>query len=180
MVLLGGLALILLLGAAGLSVWAAVMGLPAHWITGLTTWVGRTVLGVLAFTFVGVGMWLALSLSGAAASRRAARRPGPKGEIVIAPQALRELATALLTHDLGLSGFRIAIRSANDGVYLRVALRLPSGEEVPQLAERVQELLGREIQNKTGIPVHEITLSIRGTTPRSEKRTDLPDSGPTA
>jgi len=168
MVFLGVVGLLVLLGAAGLAIWAALMGLPATWIPGLTTWVGRVVLGVLACTFVGVGVWMAAALADGIAARRAARRPGPKGEIMIAPQALKELATGLLAHDLGLTGFRIGIRSANDGVYLRISLRLPPDAEVPQLATRIQELLGREIQSKTGIPVHEITLSFRGTVARSE------------
>ncbi len=156
-------ALIVMTGAAGLAVWFAVAGVPQGWLPGVTTWWGRTVLGVLAVSFLGAAA-LAIKYAGEyGASQRAVRRPGPKGEIIIAPRAIRELATALLSRELGLSGFRVALRPGADGVYLKVIMRLPAGEEAPKLADRIQELLSREIQSKTGIPVHEINLAIRGT-----------------
>ncbi len=163
MILVGAVALIVLTGAAGLAVWTAVAGLPEGWLPGFTTWWGRTILGVLAVSLVG-GAALAIKYAMEhGVAQRAVRRPGPKGEIIIAPRAIRELATSLLARELGLSGFRVSIHPGADGVYLKVSLRLPPEEEAPNLADRIQDLLSREIQSKTGIPVHEINLSVRGT-----------------
>ncbi|MFO8033822.1 MAG: hypothetical protein R6U88_01505 [Candidatus Bipolaricaulota bacterium] len=163
MIFIGAVALIVLAGAAGLAAWVAVAGVPEGWLPGFTTWWGRTVLGVLAASFLGAAALAIRCVAEHAASRRAVRRPGPKGEIIIAPRAIRELATVLLTRDLGLSGFRVGLRPGADGVYIKVVLRLPPEEEAPSLADRIQELLSREIQSKTGIPVHEVNLAIRGT-----------------
>jgi len=172
--LIGTAAAIILVAAAGFAAWVAAAGVPEGWLPGLTTWWGRTILGVLALSLIGAATLASRSAVEQAASRRAVRRTGPKGEIIISPRAIRELATVHLTRDLGLSGFRVRIRPGADGVYIKVSLRLPPEQEAPQLADQVQEILSREIQGKTGIPVHEINLDIRGTTPSQ------PSSSPSA
>ncbi len=174
MIILGAIALVVLVGSAGLVAWLAVGGLPMSWLAGLTTWWGRAVLGLCAVTFLGAGFPIIRVVSEHNAFRHSVRRPGPKGELIISLRAIRELASALLAQQLGLSGFRIALHPGADGVYIKVILRLPSEEEAPRLAERIQELLSREIQSKTGIPVHEINLAVRRTATRPEASSSPP------
>lgn len=174
MIFLGALALVVLVGSAGIAAWLAVAGLPTAWLGGLTTWWGRTVLGLCTLTFLGSGFLITRVVGEHRTVQNSVRRPGPKGELIISLRAIRELASALLTRELGLSGFRIALHPGADGVYVKVVLRLPSEEEAPRLADRIQELLSREIQSKTGIPVHEVNLAVRGTAARAE----VPSSPP--
>jgi len=160
--LLLALGFLVLLGATGLVILLAGWGLPS-WATQVTTVAGRAVLAVLGTATLGGALALAVELADRLSAGRAMRRPGLKGDILIAPRAVRELAAGLLSRELGLSGFRIQLVPAGEGMSLTVRLRLPPEEEAPRLAERVQELLSREIQAKTGLPVAEVTLIIRGT-----------------
>ena len=171
MVFLYGLGCLILLGEAGLAVFFGLSGIPASWAAAATTAAGRAVTAILGATALGAAVLFALQLADRLAAGRAMRRPGPKGEIAIAPRAVRELASGLLCREMGLSGYRIGIAPASEGVYIKVHLRLPPEEEAPRLAERIQELLSREIEAKTGLPVEEVDLVIRGTarpTPTSE------------
>lgn len=172
MSLILGLGVLLLLGASGLVVYFAGWGLPG-WATAVTSWGGRAVLAAMALASLGGAMALAIRLSDRLVAGRALRRPGPKGDIAIAPRAVRQLAAGLLREELGLTGFKIRLVPAGEGVLLTVWLHLPSGEEAPRLAERVQELLSQEILAKTGLPVAEVNLVIRGTAGRPQG-TDLP------
>lgn len=154
-----------------MAVFFAASGIPASWAAGATTAAGRAVIAALGATALGAALLVALQLADRLAAGRAMRRPGPKGEIAIAPRAVRELASGLLCREMRLSGYRIDIAPTNEGVYVKVHLRLPPEEEAPRLAERIQELLSREIEAKTGLPVEEVDLVIRGTartTPTSE------------
>lgn len=163
MLIIGMAAAIVLVAAGGFAAWVAAAGVPEGWLPGLTTWWGRTILGVIALSLLGAAVLAGKTASEQAATRRAVRRSGPRGEIIIAPRAIRELATVLLTRELGLTGFRVRITPGADGVYIKISLRLPPEQEAPRLADQIQDLLGREIQGKTGIPVHEINLDIRAT-----------------
>jgi len=146
-----------------LAVFFAASGIPASWAVGATTAAGRAVIAALGATALGTALLVAVQLADRLAAGRAMRRPGPKGEIAIAPRAVRELASGLLCREMGLSGDRIGIVPTNEGVYIKVHLRLPPEEEAPRLAERIQELLSREIEAKTGLPVEEVDLVIQGT-----------------
>ncbi|MCR4392001.1 MAG: alkaline shock response membrane anchor protein AmaP [Candidatus Acetothermia bacterium] len=162
--LLGLEGVILLLVAVAAAVGAA-WGTPEVWISGgraLNPVLVRAVLGILAAAFLaGAAVIAALALRRRAA-RRALRRSGPKGEIFICPDTVRQLAAGLLAGELGLTGFRVALRPVGEGVALRVVLKLPAEEEIPPLAERLQNLLAQEVAAKTGLEVHEVRLVVRG------------------
>ncbi|MBC7092829.1 hypothetical protein H5T53_02280, partial [Candidatus Bipolaricaulota bacterium] len=83
-------------------------------------------------------------------------------EIFISPDTVQQLAAGLLAGELGLTGFRVGLRPVGEGVALRVVLKLPAGEEIPSLAERLQNLLAQEVAAKTGLEVHEVRLVVRG------------------
>jgi uncharacterized alkaline shock family protein YloU len=161
--LLYGIGFVILLGTTGLAVFTAGWGIPPAWAAAATTVVGRAVISAIGAATCGAVLMLAIALADWLAASRALRRPGPKGEIAIAPKAVKQLAAGLLRRELGLSGFKIGLVSASDGVYLKITLPLPHEEEAPRLAERIQELLSREIEAKTGLPVLEVDLVIRGT-----------------
>jgi hypothetical protein len=95
--------------------------------------------------------------------RRALRRQGPKGMIFITVDTVQEMAGVLLREELGVHRFRVHIRPMGEGLALRVSLYLPPGEEVPALAERLQNLLAQEVAAKTGLEVPEVRMVVVGT-----------------
>ncbi|MGC9529289.1 MAG: hypothetical protein ACP5G2_01535 [Candidatus Bipolaricaulaceae bacterium] len=163
MVILLGVEVLLLLGAAALAVLVAGRGLPAGWAAGLTSDLGRAVLSLLGASFLFGAGFLSQVLADRLAAGRVVRRPGSKGEIAIAPQAIRQLAAGLLRQELALTDFRVALFPEGEGVHVRVRLPLPPDTEAPQLAEQIQTLLAREIEAKTGLAVHGVNLVLRGT-----------------
>ncbi|HAF70146.1 MAG: hypothetical protein XD60_0963 [Acetothermia bacterium 64_32] len=162
MTFLYGLGCLILLGGVGLAVFLGLAGIPSSWTAGATTAGGRAVIAVLGVAALGAALSLFAQLMERLAADRSIRRPGPRGEIAIAPRAVRELAAGLLSRRLGLSGYRISVVPKTEGVYIKVTLGLPPEEEAPRLAERLQELLTQELEAKTGLPVEEVDLVIRG------------------
>ncbi len=155
----------LLLLAAGAMVAAMVwgqVGIEVAKVVSIPAAAVQAALGVWAVTF----LWAAILFTRAGLARRALRkalrRPGPKGEILITQNTVREMATALLRDELRLSRFQVGLRATGKGVAIRVNLHLPPGEEIPTLAERVQELLTREICARTGLEVPEVRLTVLG------------------
>ncbi|MEW6216106.1 MAG: hypothetical protein AB1543_00260 [Candidatus Bipolaricaulota bacterium] len=102
--------------------------------------------------------------------RRALRRQGPKGMILITADTVREMAGILLREELGLHRFRVHIRPMGEGLALQITLRLPPGEEVPALAERLQTLLAQEVSAKTGLEVPEVRMVVEGAARPSRSR----------
>lgn len=131
--------------------------------TALTSAAVPVVLVVWAITFIGAAAVFVRSGVNQLTVRRALRRQGPKGMIFITVDTVREMAMVLLREELGLHRFRVDIRPMGEGLALRVSLRLPPGEEVPALAERLQTLLAQEVAAKTGLEVPEVRMVVVGT-----------------
>jgi hypothetical protein len=157
-----GIGIVVLLGATGLAVFTLGFGLPEAWVQGLTTAGGQVVLGVLGAAFLGTAALLSMNLAERLRTRRVVRRPGTRGDIAISPGAVRQLATGFLAREFALPRFRVGLIPASEGLSLRVLVWLPPGEEAMSLAERVQSLLAQEVEAKTGLPVHSVSVAIRG------------------
>jgi len=123
----------------------------------------QAVLVLWAITFLGAcAVFVRIAVNRLTVSR-ALKRQGPKGMILITADTVREMAGVLLREELGLHKFRVHIQPMGEGLALRVTLRLPPGEEVPALAERLQNLLAQEVSAKTGLEVPEVRMIVEGT-----------------
>lgn len=131
--------------------------------TTLTSAAVQAVLVVWAITFVAAAAVFVRIAVNQLTVRRALRRQGPKGMIFITVDTVREMAGMLLREELGLHQFRVRIRPLGEGLALHVSLYLPPGEEVPALAERLQNLLAQEVSAKTGLEVPEVRMVVVGT-----------------
>ncbi|QAA76201.1 MAG: hypothetical protein BIP78_0435 [Candidatus Bipolaricaulis sibiricus] len=138
--------------------------------TTLTSAAVQVVLALWALTFLAAAAVFGRIAVSRLTVRRALRRQGPKGMILITPETVRELAGVLLREELGLHRFRVHIHPMGEGLALRVALHLPPGEEVPVLAERLQSLLAQEVSAKTGLEVPEVRMVVVGTARPSRHR----------
>jgi len=159
--------------AAAAMVAAAVWGELEVWLAGwpaLPPGAVKAVFGIWAVTFVCAGAVFARIALNRLAVQRALRRQGPKGMIFITPETVREMAGLLLREELGLHRFRVSIRPMGEGLALDVSLRLPPGEEVPALAERLQSLLAHEVSAKTGLEIPEVRMIVEGTAKLSRIR----------
>lgn len=123
----------------------------------------RAVLGVFsAACLAGSGICLAL-WAGRVDRHRPLRQPGPRGLILITPHTVIQLAAGLLAQELRETPFRVRLRSRGDAIFLRVFLSLPEDAEIPELAQRLQELLVTELSHRTGLKIHEVEVVVHGT-----------------
>lgn len=162
----GALSLLLAAVAMVAAVVAITSGNLELSVPGGTTLASTAVLIALvlwAITFVGAAAVFIRIGFNHFKVRRALRRQGPKGMILITADTVREMAGVLLREELGLHKFRVHIRPMGEGLALRVSLHLPPGEEVPTLAERLQNLLAHEVSAKTGLEVPEVRMVVVGT-----------------
>ncbi|MCS7240434.1 MAG: Asp23/Gls24 family envelope stress response protein [Candidatus Bipolaricaulota bacterium] len=156
---------ILLLAAAVLA------GLGAAWIpptvtvkaTSLPELIVRIVLAGFAVAFFGgFSACLVLWLQRRGLSELL-RQPGPRGLIFITPHTVSQLAAGLLAQEFAETPFRIYLQPQKDSLSLRVFLRLPEEASIPDLAERLQELLTTELSRRTGLKIQEVQVVVHGT-----------------
>ncbi|MCX7750610.1 MAG: hypothetical protein N2320_03545 [Candidatus Bipolaricaulota bacterium] len=162
----GAISLLLAGGAMAAAVVALSSGSLELSIPGgtpLASTAVQVILGLWAATCVGAAGVFARLARQHLAVRRALRKPGPKGMILITADTIREMAGVLLREELGVHKFRVQLRPMGEGLALQVLLRLPPGEELPALAERLQNLLAQEISAKTGLAVPEVRMIVEGT-----------------
>lgn len=125
----------------------------------------RIILGILALVFlVAAGVCAALARERRGLGR-ALRQSGPKGMVFISPEAVRQLAVGILAQELSAHPFRVRLHPKTNGLILKVFLRLPPGERVPELTERIQSLLSQEVTSRTGLDVQEVQIVIHGAAP---------------
>lgn len=154
-----------------LSLAAVVAGLGAAWITpeviirttSLSPLTVKAVLWVLFAAFLG-GVAVCIALWRQRASlTHLLKQPGPRGQVFITPYTVTQLATGLLAQELSGANFRVHLYPQQDGVSLRVFLRLPEEASISEVAERVQEILTAELSRRTGLKIQEVQVVIHGT-----------------
>lgn len=154
---------------------AVLAGLGAAWrtpeivlgTTTLTESAVRAGLGLLTLAFLG-GTATCLAL-GWWRHRLSTlfRQSGPRGQILITPRTVSQLASHLLAQELAETPFRVQIRPSKEVIFLRIFVRLPPGSSIPNLAERIQELLATELAQRTGLQIQEVQVVVHGASPIS-------------
>jgi hypothetical protein len=145
------------LGAAGFN-FSLVLGSAT-----VPELVVRGVLGLFSAAFLGGSSLALVAWAGRVERHRPLRQPGPRGLIFITPYTVTQLASQLLAQELETTPFRIRLRPQGDALSLRVFLSLPEGAYVPELAERLQELLTSELSQRTGLKIQEVQVVVHGT-----------------
>lgn len=92
------------------------------------------------------------------------------GNIHISHYAVKELTSEILKRKLDLSSFRTTLSQASDGVQIEVYAKIHSKADIGELGERVQEVLRREIPDKTGLTVGRVDFYTQGVEEEKEDR----------
>ncbi len=94
------------------------------------------------------------------------------GNIHISHYAVKELTSEILKRKLDLSSFRTSLSQASDGVQIEVYAKIHSKADIGELGERVQEVLRREIPDKTGLTVGRVDFYTQGVEEEKEDRSN--------
>ncbi len=164
------MALLLLLSLAGLII-AALAGSKAleRVVDALAK---QLVAGVLVALIVLImALYFGVQVIRARRERGLITHAGTRGEIRIAPGAVREFIARVLEEELDLTDCRVHLKtgSGEDApLMIRVRVSLPLGQNMVEAGERIQELLARRVGERIGLPVERvevITASIRRSGP---------------
>jgi len=150
----------------GLGVTLIVAGAGAISFSSVTPYLDRLpgsafviVVGVILL-FVGIFFLVAsadVRVSGAVFSRE-----GSGGRIALTSFAVREFISGILRDEIGLERFHVRLNHRDDGVGVTVRLTLSHNQRVTDVGERVQTVLAREIPDRTGVPVTDVSILVRG------------------
>lgn len=94
------------------------------------------------------------------------------GDIHISYFAVKELTREILKNDLELSTFRTKLSESTDGVGIEVNAKVGSKADIGALGERVQEILRKEIHERTGLKVGRVDFYTRGVESPEEKESE--------
>lgn len=84
------------------------------------------------------------------------------GDIHISHYAVKELTSEILKRKLDLSSFRTNLSQSSDGVHIEVYAKIHSKADIGELGKKVQEILRKEIPDKTGLTVGRVDFYTQG------------------
>lgn len=84
------------------------------------------------------------------------------GDIHISYYAVKELTREILKDDLELTSFRTKLSQSVDGIRITVYAKVGSEADIGALGERVQDILRKEIHERTGLTVGRVDFYTRG------------------
>jgi len=109
-------------------------------------------------------------------------RQAEGGRVALTAHAIRELVSGILRDELGLERFHVRLSHRGEGVSITVRVTLSPSQRVTSVSERIQSVLARQIPDRTGVSVSDVSILVRsirsqGTTRKArEEIIHAPDS----
>jgi len=97
-------------------------------------------------------------------------REGGGGRIALTSYAVREFISGILRDEVGLDQFRVHLEHRRDGVGITVRITLLHSQRVTEIGEQIQSVLAREVPERTGVDVSEVSILVRGIRPHGRGR----------
>lgn len=94
------------------------------------------------------------------------------GDIHISYYAVKELTKEILKDEFELSSFRTKLSQSLDGIGITVYAKVGSKADIGKLGERVQEILRKEINERTGLTVGRVDFYTRGVESLGEEESE--------
>ncbi len=123
---------------------------------------GSALVIVVGTVLVFVGLFFLVMSADERVGRAVFAREGSGGQIALTSFAIREFISGILRDEIGLDRFRVALDHQEDGVAVKVRLTLSHDQRVTDVGERIQTVLAREIPERTGVSVTDVSILVRG------------------
>jgi len=158
----------------GLGVTFIVAGLGGLSFASITPYLDRTP-GTIFLILVGVVMILvALRFVVASADERVRAgifsRDADGGRVALTSYAVREFISGILRDEIGLDRFHVGLQHRRGGVAITVRVTLSPTQRVTSISERIQSVLARQVPERTGIDVSDVSILVRGIRPLGRSR----------
>ncbi|MBS3812329.1 alkaline shock response membrane anchor protein AmaP [Candidatus Bipolaricaulota bacterium] len=101
------------------------------------------------------------------------------GDINISSYAVKELVYEILKNELELPSFTTTLTQSTDGIHISIKAKVESKSDIGKLGEEVQNVLRKEIHERTGLTVGRVDFYTRGIqskpeTPEKEHEGEVP------
>jgi uncharacterized alkaline shock family protein YloU len=165
---------IALVVSGGLGVTFVIAGAGGISFASITPYLDR-VPGAIFLILVGAVLILvALRFVIAAADERVRAgvfaRDAEGGRVALTGFAVREFISGILQDEIGLERFHVALQHRRGGVAITVRVTLSPSQRVTAISERIQSVLARQVPERTGIDVSDVSILVRGIRPLGRSR----------
>ncbi len=140
--------------------WIGITGITPPDLDVAGVW--RILFGAFGGFLLAVGGWFGKGVAEALLGQRPIRRASERGELLIAPRAIRELIAGLLQRELGIKRPRVEVSDESGSLRIHIGLHLPLEEDLPGITERIRTLVNTEIERRIGIAVSSVDLTVHG------------------
>jgi len=97
-------------------------------------------------------------------------READKGRVALTGFAVKEFISGILRDEIGLDRFHIALQHRGGGVAITVRVTLSPEQRVTAVSERIQSVLARQVPERTGVEVTDVSILVRGIRPLGRHR----------
>jgi len=158
----------------GLGVTFIIAGLGGLSFASITPYFDRAP-GTIFLILVGVALVLvALRFVVATADERVRAgtfaRDAEGGRVALTGFAVREFISGILQDEIGLERFHVSLHHRGGGVAITVRVTLSPTQRVTSISERIQTVLARQVPERTGIDVTDVSILVRGIRPLGRSR----------
>lgn len=98
-------------------------------------------------------------------------RQAEGGRVALTAFAIRELISGILHDELGLERYHVRLAHRGEGVAITVQVTLSPSQRVTSVSERIQSVLARQIPERTGVAVSDVSILVRSIRSTGNART---------
>jgi uncharacterized alkaline shock family protein YloU len=126
-----------------------------------TIWV-TVLLDIFALLLFLMGFYFLAQLLQARRRWKRIQHEGSRGPIEISLFAIRSYIERILAHEFGLRRYRVALEKTGDGLHVFVRAELPIGRNVLDTAEKIQQSIEENVEDRVGVKVHRVQVIAAG------------------
>ncbi len=136
------------------------------------TW-GIVLLDAFALLFFLIGLYFLAQLLQARRRWKRIQHESPRGPVEISLFAIRSYIERILAYEFGLQRYRVALENTSNGLYVFIRAELPVGRNVLNTAEKIQQTIEENVEDRVGVKVHRVQVIAAGITSESSEERPL-------
>lgn len=125
------------------------------------TW-GIVLLDVFALLFFLIGVYFFAQFLQARRRWKRIQHESPRGPVEISLFAIRSYIERILAYEFGLQKYRVALENTSNGLYVFIRAELPVGRNVLNTAEKIQQTIEENVEDRVGVKVHRVQVIAAG------------------
>ena len=121
------------------------------------TW-GIVLLDAFALLFFLIGLYFLAQLLQARRRWKRIQHESPRGPVEVSLFAIRSYIERILAYEFGLRRYRVALENTSNGLYVFIRAELPVGRNVLNTAEKIQQTIEENVEDRVGVKVHRVQV----------------------